>query len=266
MKAVTELLKKLFRPFATLPRTAYAIIVTVQLLLALLLWQMLGNGGLIPVPSKVIQSVFAIVTSVSFAENLFSSLMLTLKGMGISIIIALVVSYLSLVPFFEPFARFLVKCRYLTLTGLIFLFTLLTNNGHQLKISLLVFGIAPFFTTSLLSIIDEINAQEFELCKTLRMNNWQTLWEVVIVGRLDAVFEVMRQNFAIAWMMITMVEGLSMSEGGLGTMLIKSNKYIDLGTVFGILIIIFLLGIFFDYLLKQMRYWLFPYTKIQVRK
>ncbi|MBC7451200.1 MAG: nitrate ABC transporter permease, partial [Cytophagales bacterium] len=89
---------------------------------------------------------------------------------------------------------------------------------------------------------------------------------VVIIGRLDQVFEVMRQNFAIAWMMITMVEGLSMSEGGLGTMLIKSNKYIDLGTVFSILIIIFLLGIFFDFLLGQLRYWLFPYTKLEKSK
>jgi ABC-type nitrate/sulfonate/bicarbonate transport system permease component len=57
-----------------------------------------------------------------------------------------------------------------------------------------------------------------------------------------------------------------MSEGGLGTMLIKSNKYIDLSTVFAILVLIFGLGIFFDYLLRNMRHWLFPYTKIQVRK
>jgi NitT/TauT family transport system permease protein len=76
----------------------------------------------------------------------------------------------------------------------------------------------------------------------------------------------MRQNFAIAWMMITMVEGLNMSEGGLGTMLIKSNKYIDLGTVFAILVIIFTIGICFDYLLKQLRSWFFPYTNLQIRK
>jgi len=132
--------------------------------------------------------------------------------------------------------------------------------------SLLIFGIVPFFVTSFLSIIDGINEQEYELCKTLRMNNWQTLLEVVIIGKLDMVFEVMRQNFAIAWMMITMVEGLNMSEGGLGTMLIKSNKYIDLASVFAILLIIFAIGVFFDYLLKQVRAWLFPYTKLQVRK
>ena len=53
-----------------------------------------------------------------------------------------------------------------------------------------------------MSILDSINTQEYDLCKTLRMNNWQTMWEVVIVGRLDQAIEVMRQNFAISWMMI----------------------------------------------------------------
>jgi ABC-type nitrate/sulfonate/bicarbonate transport system permease component len=261
-----EFIKKMFSPLTHIKgRTAVTLII-VQAVAALLLWEIFGRNGLIPTPSKIITSVIKIVTSDFFVDNLFSSLFLTFTGMGISIVIALLVSYLSLIPFFAPLARFIVKCRYLTLTGLIFLFTLLTQDGHQLKLSLLIFGIVPFFVTSLLSIIESINNQEYELCKTLRMNNWQTLLEVVIIGRLDQVFEVMRQNFAIAWMMITMVEGLSMSEGGLGTLLIKSNKYIDLGTVFGILVIIFGLGILFDYLLKNLRFWFFPYTKLQVRK
>jgi ABC-type nitrate/sulfonate/bicarbonate transport system permease component len=261
-----DFLKKIFSPLTQVKGRTAVILVIAETLVALLLWEIFGRNGLIPTPSKIIVAVVNIVTSAFFADNLFSSLGLTLTGMGISILITLVVSYLSLIPVFLPIARFIVKCRYLTLTGLIFLFTLLTQDGHQLKLSLLIFGIVPFFVTSLLSIIDAINVQEYELCKTLRMNNWQTLLEVVIIGRLDQVFEVMRQNFAIAWMMITMVEGLSMSEGGLGTMLIKSNKYIDLSTVFGILVIIFGLGIFFDYMLRNLRHWLFPYTKIQVRK
>ncbi|MBS1612540.1 MAG: nitrate ABC transporter permease [Bacteroidetes bacterium] len=261
-----KILKNLFSPFTTLPRSIYWVVVVSQLILVLALWQVFATGGLIPTPLKIGEAVIRIVTTAYFIDNFFASLLLTLKGMGISIIIALFISYLSLVPFFYPFARFVVKWRYLTLTGLIFLFTLLTSNGSQLKMSLLVFGIVPFFVTSLLHIIDEINVQEYELCKTLRMSNWQTLWEVVIVGRLDQVFEVMRQNFAIAWMMITMVEGLSMSQGGLGTMLIKSNKYIDLSTVFAVLIIILVIGIVFDYLLREMRHWLFPYTQLQVKK
>ncbi len=95
------------------------------------------------------------------------------------------------------------------------------------------------------------------------MSNWRALLEIVIIGRLDQVFEVMRQNIAIAWLMITFVEGYSMSEGGLGTMLIKANKYVDLAAVFAILLVIFALGIICYYLLGLMRNWLFPYTKIQ---
>ncbi|MFB6457581.1 ABC transporter permease [Chitinophaga sp. Hz27] len=257
-------LLRIFTPLQVLGKKTMLTLVIAEAILAIACWQLSG-GGLIPTPSRVLHALTEIVQAPGFVDNLFSSVMLTVKGMLISIIIALIVSYLSIVPFFNPIARFVIKCRYLTLTGLIFLFTLLTKDGHDLKMSLLIFGIVPFFVTSLLSVIDNINNQEFELCTTLRMNNWKALWEVVIVGRLDQVFEVMRQNFAIAWLMITSVEGLSMSEGGLGVMLIRANKYVQLDVVFGTLVIIFLLGILFDYTLGKFREWLFPYTKLQIR-
>jgi ABC-type nitrate/sulfonate/bicarbonate transport system permease component len=257
---------KIFTPFSHLSNSTKSILVILNAVLAIVLWQIFATGGLIPTPNKILESLLRIISSTNFYDNLFASLTLTFKGMGISIVIALIVCYLSLLPFFNPTAKFIIKCRYLTLTGLIFLFTLLTSNGGNLKLSLLIFGIVPFFVTSLLSIIDSINEQEYELCKTLRMGSWQTLLEVVIIGRLDQVIEVMRQNFAIAWMMITMVEGLNMSEGGLGTMLIKSNKYIDLGTVFAVLIVIFVMGVCFDFLLAKVRFWFFPYAKLQIRK
>lgn len=261
-----DLFKGLFTPLTTISSKTFSILAILNCLVALVFWQAFAAGGLIPTPLKIGESILKILSSSNFYDNLVISLTLTLKGMFYSIIIALLVCYLSLIPMFNPLAKFIIKCRYLTLTGLIFLFTLLTSNGHNLKMSLLIFGIVPFFVTSLLSIIDSINEQEYELCKTLRMNNWQTQLEVVIIGKFDQVLEVMRQNFAIAWMMITMVEGLNMSEGGLGTMLIKSNKYIDLGTVFAILVIIFTIGVCFDFLLKQLRSWFFPYTKLQLRK
>lgn len=257
-----EKLMALFQPFKIVNLQTIYILFAVQAAVALFFWA-ISCGGLIPGPIKVMEGVVHVVTGPGFADNLFASLWLTTEGMGISIIIALIISYLYLIPFFKPVAAFIIKCRYLTLTGLIFLFTLLTKDGHQLKISLLIFGIVPFFVTSLVSIIDSIDVQEYELCKTLKMNDWEALLEVVIIGRLDQVFEVMRQNFAISWMMITMVEGLSMSEGGLGNMLIKSNKYIDLSTVFGILVLIFVMGVVWDYLLGLIRIWLFPYTNIQ---
>jgi ABC-type nitrate/sulfonate/bicarbonate transport system permease component len=257
-----QTLSGFFQPFKVLSKKNILFLIIAEAVIALLIWQLAG-GELIPKPSKIAASVSRLLQNKDFYDNLFSSLSLTMRGMLISIIIALLISYLSRIPFFRPIANFIIKCRYLTLTGLSFVFILLSKDGSDLKTNLLIFGIVPFFVTSLLSVFDSINIQEYELCKTLRMSNWKALWEVVILGRLDQVFEVMRQNFAISWMMITMVEGMSMSQGGLGTMLIKSNKYIDLPTVFGLLFIILMLGIFFDYILGRMRVWLFPYAKIQ---
>lgn len=253
-------LLKLATPFARVPVRTAKVLLLGEVLLALVLWHLCA-GDLIPRPGAVLERMVALVTSTAFLDDLLASLMLTLKGMGLSIVIALTLAYLSVVPLCRPLALVVVQARYLTLTGLVFLFTVLTTGGGQLKMSLLVFGIVPFFLTGLVAMIREIPQQEYDLCRTLRMGPWRTLWEVVIVGRADQVLDVVRQNFAIAWMMITMVEGLSMSEGGLGTLMIKSSKYIDLQTVFGILGFVLAIGLGSDGLLRKLRGWLFPYTR-----
>lgn len=251
----------MFRPFEKISHTTALTLVTLQAIVFLSLWQSLP-AGLIPSPLKIGEGLGGLITSSLLWDNVLVSLILTLKALFFSVLITLVFSYLSVVPFFRPIAQFIVKCRYLTLTGLIFIFTLLTRDGSQLKLSLLVFGIVPFFTTSFMSVIMQTNAQEFELCQTLGYSRWQCLYEVIIVGKADQVFDIVRQNFAIAWMMITMVEGLSMSEGGIGTLLIKYNKYNDLVHVIALQTVIFGLGLFFDYLLGVLRNWFFPYTKL----
>jgi NitT/TauT family transport system permease protein len=253
-------MRALLTPFTAMARSYSTALIAAESIFALVAWSV-ASDGLIPGPATVLSRMMVLLGSTAFMDNLLASTWLTAKGMGISIGIALVLAYLSVVPLFRPVAQLAVQARYLTLTGLIFLFTLLTHGGGNLKLSLLVFGIVPFFVTSLLSVIRTIPQEEYDLCTTLRMGRWRTLLEVIIVGRADAVLDVVRQNFAIAWMMITMVEGISMSEGGLGTLMIKSSKYIDLSTVFAILAVVLLLGIAFDRLLSAGRRWLFPYAR-----
>ena len=254
--------RSIFQPFGHISKQTLIIMIVLQVIITITAWQ-ITSDGLIPKPGNVATAFVQLLTSKLLLDNMLVSLALTLKAMLYSIIITLLFAYLSVIPFFKTIAEFIVKCRYLTLTGLIFIFTLLTKDGSELKLSLLVFGIVPFFTTSFLSVIINIDKQEYELCKTLGYNNWQTLYEVIIVGKADQVFEILRQNFAIAWMMITMVEGLSMSEGGIGTLLIKYNKYNDITHVVALQFIIFIIGLCFDYLLGLTRHWLFPYSKLK---
>lgn len=255
-------MKNIFKPFGIINKQTLAMVIVLQVVATLLLWQT-SSSALIPKPGHVLQAFGTLISSRAFLDNMVVSLVLTLKAMCYSIVITLFFAYASVIPFFKTIAQFIVKCRYLTLTGLIFIFTLLTKDGSELKLSLLVFGIVPFFTTSFLAVILNIDKQEYELCKTLGYNNWQTLYEVIIVGKADQVFEILRQNFAISWLMITMVEGLSMSEGGIGSLLIKYNKYNDLTHVIALQLVLFIIGLFFDFLLGITRHWLFPHSKLK---
>src|SRR5215216_5213131 len=254
-------MKKFFQPLARLSKSTFTLMIVSQVVIGLLLWHFTSDG-LIPKPGKVAAAFMHLLSTSLLWDNILVSLGLTLQAMLYSIVITLLFAYLSVIPFFKSMAQFIVKCRYLTLTGLIFVFTLLTRDGSQLKLSLLVFGIVPFFVTSFLSVIVTIDKQEYELCRTLGYNNWQTLYEVIVIGKADQVFEILRQNFAIAWLMITLVEGLNMSEGGIGALLIKYNKYNDLTNVLALQVVIFLLGLCFDFLLGYIRTWLFPYTQL----
>lgn len=257
-------MKNMFKPFGKISRQILILMIFAQIILAIFFWHFASNG-LIPKPLQVGSALLKLISTKLLIDNTLQSIVLTMKSMSFSIIITLFFSYLSVLPFFNSIARFIVKCRYLTLTGLIFIFTLLTKDGSELKLSLLVFGIVPFFVTSFLAVILSTDRQQYELCKTLGYNNWETLYEVIIVGKADQVFEIVRQNFAISWLMITLVEGLSMSEGGIGTLLIKYNKYNDLTNVVAIQVIIFSLGLFFDFLLGTIKVWLLPYSKFETQ-
>jgi NitT/TauT family transport system permease protein len=206
------------------------------------------------------------LTSADFYRNLLQSLFLTIQAMLYSIVIACLLGYMSTIPVFKAFVNFITKLRYLTLVGLVFSFTVIFKDGDVVGISLLMFGIIPFFVLSLLSSIEGIEQKEFDVCKTIGMNQWETLWELVVVGRLEQTVETIRANFAIAWLMITLVETYNMSKGGVGVMLYIFNKYNQLESIFAIQIIIFLVGLSFDYILSNLRHSLFPHTKLNKKK
>ncbi len=67
-----------------------------------------------------------------------------------------------------------------------------------------------------------------------------------IRGTADKAFDVTRQNAAMGWMMLTMVEGLVRSGGGIGVMLLNQDKYLFLDKVYAIQVIILLVGLGLD--------------------
>ena len=92
------------------------------------------------------------------------------------------------------------------------------------------------------------------------------VWEVVILGTADRAFEVLRQNAAIGWMMLTMVEGISRAEGGIGAALLSQSKYFRLADVFAIQIVILLVGMGQDYAIGLIRNITCPYATLTLER
>lgn len=80
------------------------------------------------------------------------------------------------------------------------------------------------------------------------------------------MFELARQNFAIAWMMLAMVENICRADGGIGIVLYDQNKHFHLDAVYAIQIMVLVLGMFFDWLFVKVRYILFPYVTFNLER
>ena len=177
------------------------------------------STSLIPAPIDVFFSLKNFLFSKDFYENFATTFFFTLKGVGIATLISLPISYLFFISFFKQLSLLSTKLRYLSMAGIAFVFTILFKVDTDIKMSLILFGIIPFFVTSLIaSFSDNIN-EKLDLCRVNRFNSFETLKEVVIIGKLDQVFEIIRQNFAICWIVITFAETKCMGQGGLGTLI-----------------------------------------------
>ena len=254
-------IKDIFRPNKTIRSSTFAALCAIQAVVALVLWSF-ATSPIFPRPIEILQAWVDLVQHGDFMTEIATSTTLACETVAITFVVSLIISYAAVMPFFRPLGEFISKMRFLSLVGLSFVFTIMMSGGHNLKLSLLVFGMSVFFVTSMVQEIGSIPKNEFNHARTLGMSEWQVVWEVIFLGRLDKAFEIMRQNFAIAWMMLTLVEGISRAGGGVGAMLLNQNKHLHLAAVFAIQATIFTIGVLMDYVFGVMRRFLFPYASL----
>lgn len=194
--------------------------------------------------------------------ELLTSLIANIQAIGISTAVSLGLAYLTTLAGFRPVVEFLSKLRFLSLVGLSFFFTVMTSSQYQLKLSMLVFSISVFYVTGMADVIAQIPKEQYDLARTLRMGPWRVVWEVVVLGQIDKAFDVLRQNAAIGWLMLSMIEAMVRSEGGIGAVLMTANKHFYLNAVMAIQIVILLTGISQDWMIGFLKNVFCPYASL----
>jgi len=254
-----------FTPNRAISATTLRLIAVVQAAVLLVIWWKSPFAAL-PRPDEVVRAFRSLWLEQGLALELWTSLKMNLEALTLTAALSLGLSYLGVLPVFRPVVVAVSKGRFLGLIGLTFVFTLVVGGGHPLKVSLLVLGMTVFFVTSMAAVIEEVPREKFDHARTLRMGEWRVVWEVVVLGTADKAIEVFRQNAAIGWMMLTMVEGIARSDGGIGAMLLNQNKHFRLAEVFAIQILILVIGLVQDYAIGLFKQIVCPYAELTLER
>lgn len=250
-----------FTPFASGPS---GLILGAWTVLVITVWW-LQPVAIIPSPIEVAVSFYHLFvpggTAPVILPDLMASMRLNIEAICISTTISLAAAYSVTIPALRPVSQVLSKMRYLGLTGLTFLIGLLVGGGHGLKLALLVFGMATFYTTSMAAAVEDIPLDTIRHARALRMGPWRAWFEVVVLGTFDTALETLRQNAAIGLIMLTTVEILAQSEGGIGVALRNVNRSFRMEDVFALQFLVLLIGLGQDYFFSWLKGIACPYTQ-----
>lgn len=250
---------RLLLPNRAVDATTMAIVSVAWACAAVAVW-LASPWKSLPSPLEVWHALGEMWWHFGLGPELFSTLSLIGVALGLTLVVSLGLSYLTVVALFRPLVMAVSKLRFLSLTGLVFPFTLITGGGQALKILLLTFGMTTFFVTSMAQAVVEIPREQFDSMRVLGASQLRTLWEVVILGTLDKALDITRQNLAMGWAMITMVEGISRAEGGVGALILNQYKHLHLAEVYAILAAILIVGLLLDYLMGLLIRFLCPHV------
>jgi NitT/TauT family transport system permease protein len=250
-----------FLPFTPVAPSWLKIVFAVQAALAVIIWSV-SDFKLLPSPLEVMTAWVGLVRDQNLMFELWSSVKISLISLLISTVAAVTVASLSTAPIFLPFARFSSSLRFLGFAGLTFIFMLIAADAYWLRIWLLSFGMFVFMVTGLLAEIRAMPLEQIDHCRTLGMKHWRITGEIVLLGKADVTLDLVRQNAAVGWTLLTLVEGLTRSEGGIGAELLNQNRYFQLGGVFAIQITILVYGLLQDVFLGLLKDGMCPHSRL----
>lgn len=268
MEAQKEMIDRIattLKPNTTVSQRLFIGIGAFWLSVMVLSWIIL-HSVLLPSPLEVVQAFPNLWFNEGLGEQLWVSFALNLQAATIMSLLSLVIAYLTVTPLFQPFAVLVSSGRANGFVGLPLIFMMVFSQVHWVKVALLVYGMTVFTVPSLVKMIDQIPKEEFDHARTLRMSEWRVVWEVVILGRIDQVIDVLRVNILMGFMMLPMVEGMFKFEGGVGALMMNQEKHFRMDAVYCATALVTIVGLAQDYAIGVFKKIACPYSVIGMER
>jgi len=246
---------------ARIPEMTGRLLGAASVALLLLAWcvcsyvQLSRNGKLeplvshffLPPPDEVIRGLLYL----SFEQNLFGALLVSIKRIGIAFVLSVGValplgilmgSFEAVNRFFDPI---LAPLRYLPITAFIPLLILWFGIDEQQKVAFLFLGTFVFLLPVVVDAVRAVPEEWVQTSFTLGASKWQAVWTVLIPAAMPQIFDSFRVMNAIAWTYIILAEIVN-PQNGIGYILRLAEQHTKPAWSFAGILVVGVIGLLTD--------------------
>jgi NitT/TauT family transport system permease protein len=242
-----------------IPRGARRVLITIGVITPLLAWWTLTasqavNPVFLPSPQDVLRAGQELIVSGELAADTLATVRRVVLGFGLAVLVSvplglLIGSFRAGEALFEPLLALL---RYLPASAFIPLLLIWLGLGEPSKVGLLFIGTVFFNTLMTADVVRLVPRELIHVSYTLGANRREVLRKVIFPHALPGMIDAMRVNAAAAWNFVVVAE-LVASTSGLGYRIVRSQRFLQTGRIFAVLIVIGLIGLALDLSFRKLR-------------
>lgn len=250
-----------------IPTRARGALAAVSIAAPLIAWVLLVTSGsvnpiFLPNPLEVLASLRDLATEGLLFSDAQASVRRVAIGFGLSLLISIPLglamgTFKSIEALFEPLIGLL---RYMPAPAFVPLLIIWLGFEEAPKVVLILIGTVFFNTLMIANVVWQVPSELVRVAFTLGAGNLAVLRKVILPYSVPGVIDAARVNLAAAWNLIVVAELFAANEG-LGFRIVRSQKFLQIDTIFAVLIVIGLLGLTSDLLLRTARNRLAPWSQ-----
>lgn len=221
--------------------------------------------AILPSPLEVLRSLKSLWSERKLFSNVVSSFIRVAEGFFVALLLGfpLGLAMGSFSRIKAMFAPLMVFGGYLPIPALVPLFMSLFGTTELQKVMFLAFAFGIYLLPLFVRAIEEVDNVYLLTAYTLGANKWQTVRHVLLAISLPNLYDAMRMGFGVGWGYIILAEMVDMGSGGLGALILGSQRIGPKEHIYLVLLVIVTMAFITDKLWALCGDWLFPYRRLK---
>jgi len=231
----------------------------------LLLWEMISRQGwvsplFLPAPSQILREAWTMLKTGLIFKHVFASLSRILLGFlmacVLGVLVGIVIGFFS-IP--EAIGNPLIAATFpIPKIAILPLLILWLGIGEPPKVAVIALGVFFPMVINVYTGVKNVDPLLIKAALSLGSNRWRIIWKVILPGILPMIFAGMKLGIGIALLLVVAAEMVA-ADAGIGFMILTAADLMETKRLMVGLIILSLLGIFFNWLFQKLEHLFIPW-------